>query len=64
MMGIDMEKYGDKLFQMYKTFHSNKDAIGIGLFITKNQIESLGGKVEVDSQVGVGSEFSIYLKCA
>ena len=63
-LGIDMEKYGDKLFQMYKTFHLNKDAVGIGLFITKNQIESLGGKVEVDSKVDVGSEFSIYLKCA
>ncbi|ALJ06236.1 histidine kinase [Pseudalgibacter alginicilyticus] len=63
-MGIDMEKYGDKLFQMYKTFHYNKDAIGIGLFITKNQIESLGGKVEVSSKVDVGSEFSIYFKCA
>jgi PAS domain S-box-containing protein len=63
-LGIDMAKYGDKLFQMYKTFHSNEDAIGIGLFITKNQIESLGGKVEVNSTVDVGSEFSIYLKCA
>ncbi|MFD0837305.1 PAS domain S-box protein [Mariniflexile aquimaris] len=63
-MGIDMEKYGDKLFQMYKTFHKNEDAIGIGLFITKNQIESLGGKVKVASEVGVGSEFAIYLKSA
>lgn len=63
-LGIDMEKYGDKLFQMYKTFHYNEDAIGIGLFITKNHIESLGGKVEVISGVGVGTEFSIYLKKA
>lgn len=63
-MGIDMEKFGDKLFHMYKTFHLNEDAIGIGLFMTKNQIESLGGKVEVISEVDVGSEFSIYFKCA
>ena len=63
-LGIDMEKYGDKLFQMYNTFHSNKDAVGIGLFITRNHIESLGGKVIVTSEVDVGSEFSIYLKCA
>ena len=63
-LGIDLEKYGDKLFQMYKTFHCNEDAIGIGLFITKNHIESLGGKVIVTSEVDVGSEFSIYLKCA
>ncbi|WP_396601898.1 PAS domain S-box protein [Algibacter sp. R77976] len=63
-LGIDMEKYGDKLFQMYNTFHSNKDAVGLGLFITRNHIESLGGKVIVTSEVDVGSEFSIYLKSA
>ena len=63
-LGIDLEKYGDKLFQMYKTFHKNDDAIGIGLFITKNHIESLGGKVIVASEVGVGTEFSIYFKQA
>ena len=61
-MGIDLKKYGKKLFHMYKTFHTNKDAIGLGLFITKNHIESMGGKVEVKSEVGVGTEFSIYLK--
>jgi PAS domain S-box-containing protein len=63
-LGIDMEKFGDKIFQMYKTFHYNEDAIGIGLFITKNHIESLGGKVEVKSEVGKGTEFKIYLKKA
>ena len=59
-----MEQFGDKIFQMYKTFHYNKDAIGIGLFITKNHIESLGGKVEIKSKVGVGTEFSIYFRKA
>ena len=63
-LGIDLEKYGDTLFEMYKTFHKNEDAIGIGLFITKNHIESLGGKVTVTSKVDVGTEFSIYLKKA
>lgn len=57
--GIDMEKYGDKLFGMYKTFHLNKDAVGIGLFLTKNQIESLGGSIDVDSTVDIGSTFKI-----
>ncbi|KAB1069041.1 PAS domain S-box protein [Tamlana haliotis] len=62
--GIELEKYGDKLFQMYKTFHSHKDAIGIGLFITKNHIESLGGTVKVESEIGEGTEFSIYFRSA
>ncbi|SDS13686.1 sensor histidine kinase [Winogradskyella sediminis] len=63
-LGIDLERFGDQLFQMYNTFHYNEDAVGIGLFITKNQIESLGGKVEVKSEVGVGTEFSVFFKKA
>lgn len=63
-LGIDTERFGDELFQMYKTFHCNENAIGIGLFITKNHIESLGGKVTVSSEVDVGTEFSIYFRKA
>ncbi|WAC00836.1 HAMP domain-containing sensor histidine kinase [Lacinutrix neustonica] len=57
--GIDLEKYGNKLFGMYKTFHYNKDAVGIGLFITKNQIESLNGQIFVDSTLHQGTTFKI-----
>ena len=60
-IGIDMERYGDKVFGMYKTFHQNTDAKGIGLFITRNQIESLGGTIKVDSTVNVGTKFTIRL---
>jgi PAS domain S-box-containing protein len=61
-IGIDLKKNRDKLFGMYKTFHSNKDARGIGLFITKNQIEAIGGKVKVESIVNKGTTFKIYFK--
>ena len=47
---------------MYKTFHKNEDSRGIGLFITKNQIEAMGGRVEAKSEVDKGSVFSIILK--
>ena len=60
-IGIDMDRYGDKVFGMYKTFHQNPDAKGIGLFITRNQIESLGGTIKIDSTVNVGTKFTIRL---
>ncbi|WP_339728507.1 PAS domain-containing sensor histidine kinase [Maribacter stanieri] len=59
-LGIDLEKYGEKLFGMYKTFHDHKDARGIGLYLTKNQIDAMNGKVEVTSKIGKGTEFKIF----
>ena len=61
-LGIDMEKYGKKLFGMYKTFHNNSDARGIGLYITKNQIEAMGGSINAQSEANIGSTFSVYFK--
>tara|TARA_R110002111_G_scaffold197973_1_gene263675 strand:+ start:5880 stop:7007 length:1128 start_codon:yes stop_codon:yes gene_type:complete len=58
-LGIDMDKFGDKLFGMYKTFHYNTDARGIGLFITKNQVESLNGEISATSDVNLGTTFTI-----
>lgn len=60
-IGIDMKRYGDQLFGMYRTFHQNKDAKGIGLFITRNQVEALGGSIQVESAVNVGTKFSVKL---
>ncbi|PZX52147.1 PAS domain S-box-containing protein [Algoriphagus ratkowskyi] len=57
--GIDLEKHGADLFGMYKTFHGNSDAQGIGLFITKNQIEEMGGQIEVESKENVGTTFTV-----
>jgi PAS domain S-box-containing protein len=58
-VGIDLEKYGLAIFGLYKTFHGNTNAEGIGLYITKNQIEALGGQITVESTVDEGSKFII-----
>ena len=60
-VGIDMQRYGDQLFGMYKTFHHNSDSKGIGLFITRNQVEALGGSISVESIVNIGTKFTVKL---
>ncbi len=59
-LGIDLEKYKDDIFGLYKTFHKHEDSTGIGLHITKNQIEAMNGKIEVESKINKGSIFKIY----
>lgn len=58
-VGIDLSKNGEKLFGLNQTFHGNSDARGFGLFITKNQIEAMGDKIEVESTLGEGTTFKI-----
>jgi signal transduction histidine kinase len=60
-LGIDIERFKEKLFGLYKRFHNHVDGKGLGLFLVKLQAESLGGKVEIESTPGVGSTFSIYV---
>lgn len=56
-IGIDTEKYKDKLFKLYQRFHENSDGKGLGLYLTKSQIEALGGTIEIESEVGKGTVF-------
>lgn len=60
--GIDLEKHKDKIFGMYKTFHGNQDAKGIGLFLSQNQMESMGGKITVESSPKHGTTFCLHFK--
>ena len=56
--GIDMKKNGDNIFSLYKRFHRDIEGKGIGLFMVKTQTEILGGKVNLQSQVDKGVEFT------
>jgi anti-sigma regulatory factor (Ser/Thr protein kinase) len=61
-IGLDVERYKEKLFGLYKRFHTHTEGKGIGLFLVKLQTEVLGGKVDVKSTPGKGTTFSIYIK--
>lgn len=58
-IGINLDLYQKKLFGMYMTFHNNPEARGIGLYICKNQAEAMGAEIFVQSEVNIGSTFSI-----
>lgn len=57
--GIDLEKFGNKLFGLHHTFHSHQEARGVGLFLIKTQIESMGGSITAESTVDKGTTFII-----
>ncbi|TRX22053.1 PAS domain S-box protein [Flavobacterium franklandianum] len=61
-IGIDLARNGDKIFGMYKTFSNNPESRGIGLFITKNQVDAMGGTITVASDLNIGTTFKIYIK--
>lgn len=59
-MGIDLNKKGDQVFGLYKRFHPElTEGKGIGLFMVKTQVEALGGKITVSSEVNAGTAFRI-----
>ena len=60
-LGINMAKHGDKLFGFYKTFHAVPDAKGLGLFITRTQVEAMGGVISVESEENKGAFFRVVL---
>lgn len=60
-LGIDLTRSRDKIFGLYKRFHPDIEGKGMGLFMTRTQVEKLGGKISVESTPGKGSTFKIQL---
>ncbi len=58
-MGIDLNQYGDKIFRLFTRIHDTEQGSGVGLYAVKNQIESLGGTIIVESEPGKGAKFIV-----
>ena len=58
-IGFDMEKIGASIFGLHQSFHDNSDSKGIGLYLVKSHMESLGGKISLTSKVGIGTTFTL-----
>lgn len=61
-LGIDLALYREKLFNLYSRLHFHVEGKGMGLYLVKTQIESLGGQIEVTSEVDEGTVFKLYFK--
>lgn len=58
-IGIDLKTHSKELFGLYKTFTDNEDSRGVGLYMTRAQIESIGGSIAVDSILNQGTTFAL-----
>ncbi len=60
--GIPEDKT-DKIFERFEKLDYYVQGAGLGLSISKSLVDKMGGRIEVDSTVGVGSTFRIILPC-
>ncbi len=58
-LGIDLERQGEQIFGLYKRFHFHTEGRGLGLYMVRTQVEALGGKISIESELGIGTEFEI-----
>jgi PAS domain S-box-containing protein len=61
-IGIDLERNRDKVFGLYQRFHNYPDSKGLGLYLVKSQVESMGGTIIIESEVNKGTTFTLTFK--
>jgi PAS domain S-box-containing protein len=57
--GFDLAQAGTDVFKLYKRFHPQYPGRGIGLYLVKSHIDSMGGRITVRSQVDAGTSFTL-----
>ena len=55
------EEHHERVFEMFYRAHTKANGSGLGLYIVRNSVEKLGGKISLKSQPGVGSSFHLSL---
>ncbi|MFI0490143.1 PAS domain S-box protein [Flavobacterium sp.] len=61
-IGIDLERNRDKIFGLYQRFHNHPDSKGLGLYLVKSQVETMGGIISLESEVNIGTIFTLTFK--
>ncbi len=57
--GLDLEKHAEDLFGLHKRFHLEVEGSGLGLYMVKQQVEQIGGTINVESTPGAGTTFIV-----
>ncbi|MEW5737246.1 MAG: response regulator [Thermodesulfobacteriota bacterium] len=52
----------DRIFDPYFTTKKNREGTGLGLAITRSIVAKTGGRIEVNSQPGAGTTFTVYFR--
>lgn len=58
-IGIDMQHAEKKLFRLFQRLHSQYEGKGIGLYMTKIQVESMKGSISLESKKGEGTTVTV-----
>ncbi|MFV5695580.1 PAS domain S-box protein [Flavobacterium sp. LB3P122] len=61
-IGIDLERNREKVFGLYQRFHNYPDSKGFGLYLVKSQVETMGGTINIESEVNKGTTFTLTFK--
>ena len=60
-LGFNMNRHHDELFQLFRRFHTHTEGTGVGLYLINRIVQGNGGRIEVESEVGEGTSFRVYL---
>ena len=60
-LGFDMHRHQDELFHLFRRFHTHTEGTGVGLYLINRIVQGNGGHIEVESEVGQGTSFRLYL---
>jgi signal transduction histidine kinase len=58
-LGIDLKRKGTEVFGLYKRFHHHVEGKGMGLFMVKTHVETIGGTISIESEINKGTTFTI-----
>lgn len=60
-IGINLKVHRHRMFVLFSRLQTDREGKGLGLYMTKKQIEALGGTLDVESMPGAGTTFTITL---